>query len=439
MAATMVHVFPNRRPMRRSVLLRPIDAANLSTPWPHPAAATAAAEHEKPSPLQAVGSWPGSAGRVNAIRDQMSRAKAAQQEIDCLAYLGVLQHQLLTTPSEAPAAAASRSAARQGRESAPDGSARRRLLQEAETLRSEARDRLLRSAALEGSAARAMLQLRRERGARLREQERSAAVQRGERAAIVRAAESAPAGALEPMCSESHLRARSPATVAAADGVASSASTGGGAGEAAGEAAAGVPGTATGKPTGPKLSSLPRRRNAALQYATASGSAGAAADAAGDEAAGATSRGSVDDVPVANAAAGAAAGADVAAGAVGNEAGAVDTTTSVMEAAAGAAPAARAAEGGAGGVDGGGMDGTLVLSASQLTLGGQIAEGEFASVYRGLLWGQKVAVKRLKPRDVPRAEVARPPARPPARPSPRPPSSSRPSLSAPHSHSRART
>ena len=41
--------------------------------------------------------------------------------------------------------------------------------------------------------------------------------------------------------------------------------------------------------------------------------------------------------------------------------------------------------------------GPLAIETSQLKLGKSIAEGAFAEVFRGLLWGQKVAVKQLKP------------------------------------------
>ena len=43
--------------------------------------------------------------------------------------------------------------------------------------------------------------------------------------------------------------------------------------------------------------------------------------------------------------------------------------------------------------------GALTLDASELRFGRCIAEGEFAEVYRGLLWSQKVAIKQLKWRD----------------------------------------
>ena len=41
----------------------------------------------------------------------------------------------------------------------------------------------------------------------------------------------------------------------------------------------------------------------------------------------------------------------------------------------------------------------LELASGDLVVGGPIAEGEFAEVFRGLLWGQKVAVKQLKKRE----------------------------------------
>ncbi|KAL1515976.1 hypothetical protein AB1Y20_002589 [Prymnesium parvum] len=41
----------------------------------------------------------------------------------------------------------------------------------------------------------------------------------------------------------------------------------------------------------------------------------------------------------------------------------------------------------------------LAVSSEDVRLGGAIAEGEFAEVFRGLLWGQKVAVKQLKLRE----------------------------------------
>ena len=49
-------------------------------------------------------------------------------------------------------------------------------------------------------------------------------------------------------------------------------------------------------------------------------------------------------------------------------------------------------EGGASGV----ASGPLALEATELKLGKSIAEGAFAEVFRGLLWGQRVAIKQLK-------------------------------------------
>ncbi|KAL3917627.1 MAG: hypothetical protein SGPRY_006333 [Prymnesium sp.] len=42
---------------------------------------------------------------------------------------------------------------------------------------------------------------------------------------------------------------------------------------------------------------------------------------------------------------------------------------------------------------------TLTVGKGDVELGGSIAEGEFAEVFRGLLWGQRVAVKQLKSKD----------------------------------------
>jgi len=53
-----------------------------------------------------------------------------------------------------------------------------------------------------------------------------------------------------------------------------------------------------------------------------------------------------------------------------------------------------AADEGAGG--GGSSNHALALTGSDLRLGRSIAEGEFAEVFRALLWGQRVAVKALK-------------------------------------------
>ena len=40
-----------------------------------------------------------------------------------------------------------------------------------------------------------------------------------------------------------------------------------------------------------------------------------------------------------------------------------------------------------------------LISEKDLTVGGEIAEGQFAVVVRATLWGQRVAVKQLKARD----------------------------------------
>ncbi|KAL1514889.1 hypothetical protein AB1Y20_003971 [Prymnesium parvum] len=45
------------------------------------------------------------------------------------------------------------------------------------------------------------------------------------------------------------------------------------------------------------------------------------------------------------------------------------------------------------------MSTALTVNSGDVELGGSIAEGEFAEVFRGLLWGQKVAVKQLKSKD----------------------------------------
>ena len=64
-------------------------------------------------------------------------------------------------------------------------------------------------------------------------------------------------------------------------------------------------------------------------------------------------------------------------------------------AAAAAAAATSSAPTAADGGGGGGPGGALAVPSADIRLGRAIAEGAFAEVFRGILWGQKVAVKRL--------------------------------------------